>query len=133
MAQESLSLSTPLAQRLERLGLEFLAGFYAAETHRYPENVEALAELGHAYTLLERFEDGLAVDRQLVRLVPENPTAHYNLACSLALVGHTVEALDALEGAIARGYDDAPHMLADRDLESLRGETRFQELAARLA
>lgn len=132
MAQPPLDLPAPLATRLERRGDEFLAEFLAVEVRRNPRNVDALAELGQAYSRLGRLEEGLSVDRQLVRLVPENPTAHYNLACSLALLGRPDEALDALERAVELGYDDAEFLQEDDDLASLRGEERFRRLVRRL-
>ena len=129
---EPLKLSSRARGRIENLGLEFLARFYAAETRRRPRNVAALAELGHVLTQLERYEDGLAVDRQLARLVPDNPTARYNLACSLALVGLAEEALDELDRAVDLGYDDVEHLVADTDLASLHEERRFRALVERL-
>jgi predicted Zn-dependent protease len=132
LAQDSLDLSSGLRHRITDLGLDFLARFYALETRRNPDNVDALAELGQVYTHQRRYQEGLSVDRQLVRLVPTNPTVHYNLACSLALVGRPAEALDALERAMEQGYDDARHMLEDDDLTSLHAEARFHELAARI-
>jgi tetratricopeptide (TPR) repeat protein len=131
-------LSSPFlwspAQRasLERKGLDFLAEFLAIELSHQPENVDALAELGHVYTRLGRLQEGLAVDRRLVRLLPDNPTVHYNLACSLALLGHGDEAFAALEAAVQRGYDDGPHLADDEDLAALRPDPRFQALLARL-
>lgn len=52
----------------------------------------------------------------------------YNAACALARAGKKAEALDALEKALAEGYDDARHIERDDDLESLHGEKRFTEL-----
>jgi cytochrome c-type biogenesis protein CcmH/NrfG len=118
--------------RLDRVGLEFLADFLEIARRQHPENLEALAELGHVYTRLGRFRDGLDVDRLLVHLVPDNPTAHYNLACSHALCGEAEPALAALEAAVRLGYDDAAHLDEDDDLASLRAEPRFQALVARL-
>ena len=40
------------------------------------------------------------MDRRLVRLLPSNPTAHYNLACSLALVKQKAAALRSLQEAV---------------------------------
>ena len=125
-------LSPAVRDRLGRLGKEFLAEFLARETERYPENVAALAELAHVLTRLGRAEEGLAADERLVDLVPENPTVHYNLACSLALLGRDARALDALEKAVDLGYEDADHLAADADLESLRREERFRSLVASL-
>ncbi len=119
-------------ERAGRAGLEFEARFYGAVVERSPSNTEALAELGHILTRLERFQEGLEIDRRLVQLVPENETVHYNLACSLCLCERPEEALSALETAVMLGYDDAAHLLADDDLQSLRDKPRFQELVRRL-
>jgi tetratricopeptide (TPR) repeat protein len=125
----------PVRERaaLDRLGLEFLAEFFEIARRHRPEDVETLAELGHVYTRLGRFEEGLEVDQLLVRLVPGNATVHYNLACSLALCGRPDEAIDQLETAVRVGYADAEHLAADEDLISLRTQPRFQALLARLA
>jgi Flp pilus assembly protein TadD len=117
---------------LDRVGLEFLAEFLEVARRRHPENVETLAELGHVYTRLGRFAEGLDVDRLLVGLAPDNPTAHYNLACSLALCGDAAHALDSLEAAVELGYDDPEHLVADEDLRTLRDEPRFRALLTRL-
>jgi len=132
MEQAEPRFSARLTVELDRLGLEFLADILAVERARHPSNLEALAELGHVYTRLGRYAQGLEVDRALAQRCPLNPTAHYNLACSLALLGQTAEALDSLEQAADLGYDDPQQMRADDDLESLRGEHRFRELLKRL-
>lgn len=116
----------------ERLGWEFLADFLELARARQPRNVDLLAELGSTYTHLGRYREGLAVDRRVVELAPDNATAHYNLACSLALCDEGDAALDALEQAVERGYDDAAFMASDEDLRSLRAMPRFDELVRRL-
>ena len=132
LRHEPLSLSESLRAEAERLGLDFLAGILEVETERHPGNIDALAELGHTYTRQGRVDRGLAIDRELVRAVPTNPTVHYNLACSLALLGTKDEALDVLERAVELGYCDPQFMLQDDDLAALRGEARFQALVRRL-
>ena len=117
----------------ERPGLEFLAEFLGTAIKHRPDNVEALAELGHVYTRLGRLKEGLEVDRLLVRLVPDNPTVHYNLACSLALSGAPTEALDALETAVRLGYKDADFLVEDGDLASVRKDPRFAALLRKLS
>lgn len=59
---------------------------------------------------------------------PEDVGARYDFACALARAGDEPAALDALEQAIARGYDDAGWMLHDDDLATLRGRPRFTAL-----
>jgi predicted esterase len=61
---------------------------------------------------------------------PDRAWLWYDLACARARSGDRGGALDALEEAVARGYADREHMAADEDLESLRGEPRFQALLA---
>ena len=68
------------------------------------------------------------MDRKLVRLQPDNATARYNLACSLALSKRPGEALTTLAQAIALGYDDAEWMAGDPDLAALQKRPEFQTL-----
>jgi tetratricopeptide (TPR) repeat protein len=124
----SPKLNQSTRQRAESLGQAFMVEFLGRALERHPDNLDALAELGQAYTRLGRIEEGLEVDERLARLVPENPTVHYNLACSLAMLGQLDTALDALEKAVRLGYDDAGFLREDEDLASLRGESRFREL-----
>jgi Flp pilus assembly protein TadD len=116
----------------DQAGYEFMAEFLEVAIRHRPANVEALAELGHVYTRLGRLDEGLEVDRLLVSLVPDNPTVHYNLACSLALSGRSKQALDSLETAIRLGYSDADFLREDSDLTSLRDDPRFVDLVRRL-
>ncbi len=125
--QESAS-----APALERLGLEFLADFLGRARRHHPEDVEVLAELATTLTRLGRHEEGLSLDRRLVELLPDDATARYNLACSLALCHASAAALVELERAIELGYSDAEHLLADEDLASLRQEPSFLALVERL-
>jgi hypothetical protein len=91
-----------------------------------------IAELAQAHTRLGDFESGLALDRHLTRILPDDPTVRYNLACSLALTERTLESLETLQQSVDLGYDDASYLLQDEDLLSLRKLPRFQELVRRL-
>lgn len=132
MSHEDLVVPPGLAQRLDRIGLEFLAEVFEIEVARRPDNEAALGDLGHVLTRLGRNARALEVDRELARRHPDDETVHYNLACSLALVGCIDEALGVLERACELGYDDADHAEADEDLAALRDEDRFHALLARL-
>lgn len=54
--------------------------------------------------------------------------AWYNLCCTYALLGQKKQALDCLDSTIRTGYNNYSHMMADKDLESIRGEARFTTL-----
>jgi Flp pilus assembly protein TadD len=128
-----ITIDAPLGAELERLGLEFLADFYGGLVGRHPENLEALSELAQVFTTLGRHTEGLAIDEELARALPESPIVRYNLACSLCLVGRSLEALDALERAVSLGYDDAEHLTLDEDLLALHKEVRFKRLLKKLS
>lgn len=69
------------------------------------------------------------VCREGVKLLPDDPTWHYNLACSLAQVKNgEKEALDELERAIDLGFRNRKVMEKDQDLKSLSSNRRYEEL-----
>lgn len=95
------------------------------QNQEFPEVMELLAGF---YTRAGRIDDGLALDQKLVGSQPENPTAHYNLACSLALKERRAEAVNRLRIAIGKGYDDFKWMLKDPDLKGLHAFPPFRAL-----
>ncbi len=112
--------------------LAFETQFFEAVHKRDPKFTEVIEILGGLYTRQGRIADGLKMDRKLVRLKPQNATAHYNLACSLALSRRRSAALHSLERAVALGYRDYDWMRKDPDLDSLKSDPSFQGILARL-
>lgn len=110
----------------------FEIAFYEGVHRRCPNYVEVVELLGGLYTKTGRIADGLRMDRKLVRLQPENATAHYNLACSLALCRRRLDALASLRQAVALGYKDYDWMEQDPDLESLKADPQFQAILREL-
>lgn len=112
--------------------LSFETRFFESVLKRSKDYADVIELLGGLYTQQGRIEDGLKMDRRLVKLRPDNATAHYNLACSLALMSKNNQALDTLEQAIGLGYSDHAWMAKDADLKGLRGDPRFEQLLAKL-
>ena len=112
---------------------EFEIRFFESVLRRTPGNVRLIELLGGLYTQQGRIADGLRMDRKLVRLQPQDPTAHYNLACSLALSKRRTDALRALRRAVQLGYRDFDWMQQDPDLDDLKGHADFQALVETLA
>lgn len=108
---------------------EFEITFFETVLRHNPRYTEVIEMLAGLYTKHGRITDGLRMDRRLVRLEPENPTAHYNLACSLALAKRNRAALRALRQAIQLGYNDRDWMQQDPDLDPLK---RFPEFVGLL-
>jgi tetratricopeptide (TPR) repeat protein len=110
----------------------FEIGFFESVLRRDPKYAEVVEILGGLYTKAGRISDGLKMDRKLVRLKPENATAHYNLACSLALCRRPRAALRSLRTAVDLGYRDLEWMAHDPDLESLKRVPAFLALLENL-
>ncbi len=102
--------------------------FLESVRNRCPRNQLLLEALGELYTGASRYEDGLRVDEELIKVCPKEPVAWYNLGCSYALVGRKDEAFTALSRAVELGYSDRDWMLRDGDLETLRNDPRFFKL-----
>src|ERR671933_591009 len=76
----------------------------------------------------EQHQLDFEIDKRLVQLRPNDPLAHYNLACSYALLKRPDLALKTLRRAVELGYRDFRYMREDRDLESIRHDPRFRQL-----
>jgi tetratricopeptide (TPR) repeat protein len=114
--------------KIEAIHIEFQLGFLEDAHLRHPDNVEVLVDLGELYTRTGRYREGLEIDRRLVKVIPDNATVHYNLACSLALLGQNEGAIKALRKALRRGFNDFKHLKEDPDLAGMRGDPEFEAL-----
>ena len=108
--------------------ISFLEGL----AKRDPEYIEALQLLGDDYTKRGRFAEGLTVDEQLSRLLPEDSMVFYNLACSFSLTDRIDDSITALKKAVQLGYDDTKWMDKDPDLNKIRSDPRFEQIRHKL-
>ncbi|MBP7087812.1 MAG: hypothetical protein KBB01_00790 [Candidatus Omnitrophica bacterium] len=106
--------------------------FYENLLKGRPNFVEVLISLGDIYTKKGLYREGLAVDRKLADLRPEDPIVHYNLACSLSLLGEVKEAMVYLKKAVLLGYDEFEYILKDPDLENIRKLPGFDKFFNKL-
>jgi len=114
-----------MKRRSKRKTFEIL--FYEKLLEDRPNFIQALSCLGDAYTRKGFYREGLEIDKKLARLKPEDPIVHYNLACSLALLGEGESALQKLKKAVLLGYDDFSYILTDPDLATVRQSPQFKE------
>lgn len=105
--------------------VEFERDFFGKLVNAYPEYVDALRAFGNLLTRIGRVEEGLDIDRRLIRLRPHDAVAHYNLACSYCLMGKHDQTLTVLRRAFELGYNDFAYMRKDRDLDGIKGDRRF--------
>lgn len=116
------------ARETEQSQLDFELELFAGILGRSPDYVDVLRVMGSLLSLKGLFSEGLKVDKRLVRLRPEDPLAHYNLACSYALLKRADQSIRTLRKAVELGYRDFRYMREDHDLDTIRHDPRFRKL-----
>lgn len=117
---------------IDQENIKFQIHFFESVLEKVPNYIQVIEILGCLYTDLGQIDDGLRMDLKAVKLMPNNPNSHYNLACSQALKGQLAKAITSLKKAIELGYDDLEWLLQDDDLLSLHGIDKFEELVIQL-
>src|SRR5277367_2781061 len=117
-----------VVQRELDVKIQFMEGI----VRRDPDYVDALQLLGDHYTQRGRFDEGLNVDERLARLEPKNPLVFYNLACSYSLTDQFDRTAQALEKAVALGYQDFEWLAKDPDLKKFRQQPAYREILKKI-
>ena len=91
----------------------------------YPEEA---SEAFSAYTAGD-YETALAKQLIVLEKRPEDPVVHFNAGCFAARAGHADEAIEHLERAVAINERIKELISTDEDLDSIREDKRFAELA----
>jgi tetratricopeptide (TPR) repeat protein len=122
------SADRSLADLAELTQVDFELDFFGRILERHPLFLEALR--CHASNLAAKklFQDSLQIERRIIQLKPKDSLAHYNLACSYALLKQHDLALGALRKALEFGYRDFRYIHHDRDLDPVRKDPRFKKL-----
>ncbi len=81
---------------------------------------------------LSQRERGLEWARRALAIDPEDSGMLYNTACFFAIQGQREEAIACLEKAVQLGFGLREWIENDSDLDSLRGDPRFQALLQRM-
>lgn len=125
---EHVASSGALTRMAELNQLDFELEFFSGILERNPDYVDILRVMGTNLTQKGRYAQGLQIDKRLIQLRPNDALAHYNLACSYALLKKGDQALKTLRRAIELGYRDFRYMREDRDLDYVRDDPRFRQL-----
>ncbi len=125
---EPASIPSQLSRPSDQSQLDFELAFYGNILEHQPDYVDVLRVMGNNLTLKGRYAQGLQIDKRLVQLRPNDPLAHYNLACSYALLKRSELALKVLRRAVELGYRDFRYMREDHDLDGIRHDPRFRQL-----
>src|SRR5437762_1276857 len=117
-----------LARLAEQTQLDFELDFFGGILGRHAGYVDVLRAHGNNLTLKGRYAEGLDIDKKLIQLRPNDALAHYNLACSYALLKKADQAIKTLRRAVELGYRDFRYMREDHDLDTIRHDPRFRAL-----
>lgn len=106
-----------------------LAVIAALSIWDYPARQPTHEKLRRQFMVALKEGDTISMEdacRKGVALLPDDPTWHYNLACSLAYFKNPEPAFDELEKAIDLGFRDADAIERDNDLRRIAGKPRFR-------
>ena len=106
-----------LAELKELTQVDFELDFFGRILARHPLYFEALRCHASNLAAQKRFKESLLIERRIIQIRPNDSLAHYNLACSHALLQQPDLALKNLRKALELGYDDFRYILQDRDLD----------------
>jgi tetratricopeptide (TPR) repeat protein len=130
--QSHPELQPPTAPSLsdfaEMTQVDFELDFFGAILERHPSYFEALRCHASNLAAKKRYQESLQIERRIIQLRPKDPLAHYNLACSYALLRQQDLAIVALRKALEFGYADFRYIHQDRDLDGIRKDPRFKKL-----
>jgi len=119
--------------RKEQRDLDIEIGFMEGVVERDPKFVEAWKVLSEDYARRSKFHECLKADELLARMTPDDPSVHYNLACSYSLARQIEQSMGALSKAIAKGFSDFKWLLKDPDLGNLRKDPAFKKVWGKIS
>jgi tetratricopeptide (TPR) repeat protein len=115
----------------EQSQIDFEIEFLSRVLECDPFFVDALRVHANNLAAKGQFARALQIDRRLVRLIPDNAIAWYNLACSYTVLGMVEPAFSALQRSLELGYSFLNRLRRDPDLKALRRDPRFARLLRR--
>jgi tetratricopeptide (TPR) repeat protein len=115
----------------EQSQIEFEIDFLGRVLERDPFYVDALRTHANNLAATGQYSRALQIDRRLVRLIPDDAVAWYNLACSYTVLGMIDPAFSALQRSLELGYRYLNRLHRDPDLKALRRDPRFARLLRR--
>jgi len=120
--------TNPPGRSADQSQLDFELDFFGGVLNRLADYVDVLRIMGNLLALKGRTAEGIQIDKRLVQLRPNDALAHYNLACSLALMNRLEQSIKTLRRAVELGYRDFRYIREDRDLDPIRHDPRFRQL-----
>ena len=115
----------------EQTQRDFEIEFLERVLERDPFFADAIRVQANNLAARGEYARALQLDRRLVRLVPDNAIAWYNLACTYSVLGMIEPAFSSLQRSLELGYRFVRRLRKDPDLKALRRDPRFVRLLRR--
>ena len=96
-----------------------------------PDLIQALSNLALVYAAKKEYDRSISVLVQSAKLQPDNPGIYYNMACMYAMQNKKTESIQRLKTAFKKGYKNCRSARNDKDLDSVRTTTGYDELMDR--
>ena len=123
--------SLDVARRLQQAGdWQAAVAAYEPVIENEPESAVAWFGLSYCLHMSGDYEKAIEAHQKSASFEQFKGISLYNLACAYALTGRTEDAMKALEESRAAGFDLAEPLRSDSDLDSLRGDPRFEQFLA---
>jgi len=94
-----------------------------------PDDARALNLGGIMAARVGEMDKGLAWMKRSLASSPDDSNLLYNAACFYSVQGHTDDALRCLQQAMDNGWRAKDWLANDPDLDPIRGDPRFKEIA----
>jgi len=113
----------------------FRHGHAIAERHLelHPDDARACYLGAHALLELGKKETALEWNERAMTLAPYDPATLYNAACLFAVMGETDRIFECLAKAVDCGFSHRDWLENDPDFQSIREDSRYQALLARIS
>ena len=105
-----------------------------AKLYRVPDEDEdrSMFDVAFDFHLEGKFDEALEAYKEAIQLDVKPAISTYNMGCIFAESGEADKAFAALNEAVTLGFRDMDQYEFDEDLESLRDDSRYEELLERI-
>lgn len=90
--------------------------------------VPALNNMAIVHSRKGELDQSLAFLKRLTEIQPDNPDNYYNISCILARLHKTNDAVNQLDIAILKGFDNWELLKTDPDLYNIRGTSYYKNV-----
>ena len=88
----------------------------------------SLFEIANELTIRKQYDQAAQNLSIVVLIIPDNPRAHYNLACAYALNKDKNRAIEALKKSVEKGFNDRAALETDKELDLLRDDADYKRI-----